>query len=113
MPDRAQHEGLPSLRSGSGSLLVGLPWVTPLLGQALRVKLIDPFSHALTSASMAVADQEMPTDDSGAAILADPAGGPELVVVRARNSATASRGVAGSERSVTIQWVKSSRTSGS
>ncbi len=49
------------------SFLVGLLSATPLCGQALSVKVTDPFSDAVTNASVAIVDQEMPTDDNGVA----------------------------------------------
>ena len=108
MPNRVQHEDHPAHRPWTGSLravsfLAGLLWTAPLHGQALKVTVIDPFSDAVTNASVAIGDQEMPTDDSGMAVFAGLGDGPHSVLVSAPNFAAASREVARSEGSLTIQ----------
>ena len=108
MLNRVQHRDHPAVEPRTGSILaasflVGLLSATPPFGQALSVKVIDPFSDAVTNASVAIGDQEIPTDDNGIAIFVDLGDGPHSVVVSAPDFAGASREVAGSERSVTIQ----------
>ena len=108
MLNRVQHDERRALGPRTGLLLAvlflgGLLSSAPLFGQALSVRVIDPFSDAVINASVAIGDREMPTDDNGVAIFGGLADGPHSVVVSAPNFATASREVAGSEGSVTIQ----------
>ncbi len=98
----------PELRSRNwltlaSAFLAGMLAASPLLAQSLSVKVVDPFSDAVANASVAIADQEVPTDDSGVAMFTGLGDGPHSVVVTAPNFAAVSREVAQSDGSVTIQ----------
>ncbi len=85
------------------SFLAFLLWASPVFGQTLSVKVVDPFSDAVTNASVAIGDQEIPTDDSGIAIFSGLGDGPHSLVVTAPDFAAASREVSESEGSVTVK----------
>ena len=85
------------------SFLALLLWAPPVVGQVLSVKVVDPFSDAVTNASVAIGDQEIPTDDSGIAVFSDLGDGPHSLVVTAPDFAAASREVSESEGSVTVK----------
>ena len=72
------------------------------IGQTLSIQVIDPFSDAVVNASVAIGDQEVPTDDSGVAAFSGLGAGPHSVVVTAPDFAAASQDVAESEGSITI-----------
>ena len=83
--------------------LAGLLWLPLLCGQSLNVNVIDPFSDAVVNATVAIGDEEVPTDDSGVAVFSGLGDGPHSVVVIAPDFATAIQEVAESEGSVTIK----------
>ena len=76
------------LPPGTISLLVALP----LAGQTLEVKVVDPFSDVVTNATVAIGDQEVPTDDMGVATFSGLGPGPHSIVVTAPDFAAAIRG---------------------
>ena len=83
--------------------LAGLLFAPLVSGQTLNVSVVDPFSDAVTNATVAIGDVEVPTDDSGVAIFSGLGDGPHSVVVIAPEFAAAVREVAESEGSVTIK----------
>ena len=85
------------------SLLALLLWAPPVVGQVLSVKVVDPFSDAVTNATVAIGDQEVPTDDSGIAVFSGLGAGPHSLVVTAPDFAAASQEVSESEGSVTVK----------
>ena len=95
----SQRNGLFLLAAAFLGTLASAP---PAVGQALNVKVIDPFSDAVVNASVAIGDQAVPTDDSGIATFSGLGAGPHSVVVIAPEFATAVQEVAESEGSVTI-----------
>ena len=95
----SQRNGLFLLAAAFLGTLASAP---SAVGQALNVKVIDPFSDAVVNASVAIGDQEVPTDDSGIATFSGLGAGPHSVVVIAPEFATAVQEVAESEGAVTI-----------
>ena len=83
--------------------LAGLLCAPLVSGQTLNVNVVDPFSDAVTNATVAIGDVEVPTDDSGVAIFSGLGDGPHSVVVIAPDFAAAVWEVAESEGSVTIK----------
>ncbi|MDE0124189.1 MAG: TonB-dependent receptor [Bryobacterales bacterium] len=83
--------------------LAGLLCAPLVSGQTLSVTVVDPFSDAVTNATVAIGDVEVPTDDSGVAIFSGLGDGPHSVVVIAPDFAAAVREVTESEGSVTIK----------
>lgn len=98
-PDlRRRHRGL------THYLLLWALIAIPAVGQqGLQVRVVDPFDAAVTNASVAIGDQEVPTDDSGIATFTGLGSGPHSVVVTAPEFAPALRDVADSEGTVTIR----------
>ena len=84
------------------SFLAFLLWAHTLFGQALNVKVVDPFSDAVVNASVAIGDLEVPTDDAGVAVFTGLGAGPHSIVVVAPDFATAVQDLDASEGSVTI-----------
>ena len=64
----------------SKACLAGLLCAPLVSGQTLSVTVVDPFSDAVTNATVAIGDVEVPTDDSGVAIF------PASVTARIRSS---------------------------
>ena len=87
------------LPPGTISLLVALP----LAGQTLEVKVVDPFSDVVTNATVAIGDQEVPTDDMGVATFSGLGPGPHSIVVTAPDFAAAIQDLAEAEGTVTIR----------
>ena len=83
--------------------LAGLLCAPLVSGQTLNVSVVDPFSDAVTNATVAIGDLEVPTDDSGVAVFSGLGGGPHSITVIAPDFAAAVREVAESEGSVTIK----------
>ncbi len=84
------------------SFLAFLLWAHTLFGQALNVKVVDPFSDAVVNASVAIGDLAVPTDDAGVAVFTGLGAGPHSIVVVAPDFATAVQDLDASEGSVTI-----------
>ncbi len=71
--------------------------------QTLEVKVVDPFSFAVTNAMVAIGDRQVPTDGTGTAVFQSLGAGPHSVVVSAPDFATAIEEVAEPEGTVTIE----------
>ncbi|MDE0101002.1 MAG: TonB-dependent receptor [Bryobacterales bacterium] len=72
-------------------------------GQTLRVQVMDPFSQPITTATVSIGDQEVPTDDGGTAIFSGLGAGPHSAVVSAPDFATRALEVTQSEGTVTVE----------
>ena len=94
----------PTFRIRSVALALGTMLLVQVASaQRLEVKVVDPFSDAVTNATVAIGDQEVPTDDTGSAVFQSLGAGPHSIVVSAPEFATATEDVAESEGTVTIK----------
>ena len=100
----SSYSPLAMLRRVSSLLLLAASVTIPAVGQqGLQVRVVDPFDASVTNATVAIGDQEVPTDDSGVATFTGLGGGPHSVVVTAPEFAAAIQDVAESEGTVTIR----------
>ncbi len=81
---------------------VSLLMARPAEGQTLQIKVVDPFGEAVTNATVAIGDQQIPTDNSGTAAFPGLGAGPHSVVVTAPDFVQATRVVAQSDGIVEI-----------
>ena len=94
----------PIFRIRSAAIALGTMLLVQVASaQTLEVKVVDPFSFAVTNATVTIGDQEVPTDGTGMAVFHSLGAGPHSVVVSAPDFATAIEAVAGSEGTVTIE----------
>ena len=74
-----------------------------VLGQMLTVQVTDPFSQPVSTATVSIGGQDVPTDDDGTATFSGLGAGPHSAVVSAPDFATQALEIAESEGSVTVE----------
>ena len=65
----------------SAVILAGLLWQASAAAQCLNVRVLDPASARLPTATVSIGAQEVPVDDAGVASLCDLGSGPHSLVV--------------------------------
>ena len=74
-----------------------------VLGQMLRIQVTDPFSQPVSTATLSIGDQDVPTDDDGSAVFSGLGAGPHSTAVSAPDIATQALEIAQSEGTETVE----------